>query len=392
MLNFFENYELRRDELLARIAHELQLDATRLQKMESAYNAIYNLLKNDDEFFSEIEIELYAQGSKRIGTTVKPINGDDFDLDIVLHIHDLASNHNPVDIYNALVKALEKDAYYKSILKKKARCVRLDYKGDFHIDILVGCMATTDDLMNIFIPEKSLLSWSHGNPKGFSGWFINISKSMKRSLLMQFSEQLLLKAQIDQEPLPDDEFYQKTPLQTAVQLMKRYRDIYFQNDKEYAVSSIVITTLMGQLYAQQDSIYQTIDDTINKIMEQQATALRLGTKFTITNPVNNKEIFTDSWTDQHYASFFKFITDFHKNWTELKNNFDKSSTSYIQLFGEGQYKQSLQNQIKAMAKFSSDYSTKANSLILSGVPHTDRKGLITENNGMKNEQHHNYGG
>ena len=104
MIDIFENYALQREELLARIAQELQLDKTRLDRMESAYNTVAELLKNDEDFFEGLIIEVYAQGSKRIGTTVRPINDEDFDLDVVLHIYDPYYNHTPEQIYNALVK------------------------------------------------------------------------------------------------------------------------------------------------------------------------------------------------------------------------------------------------------------------------------------------------
>jgi len=119
MIDIFNNYILQREELLARIAQELQLDKTRIERMESAYNAVAELLRNDKDFFDGLVIEVYAQGSKRIGATVRPINNSDFDLDVVLHIFDPYYRHSPQEIYNALVKALEKDGYYKTILEKK---------------------------------------------------------------------------------------------------------------------------------------------------------------------------------------------------------------------------------------------------------------------------------
>jgi len=51
MIDIFDNYILQREELLARIAQELQLDKTRLERMESAYNAVAELLKKDEDFF-----------------------------------------------------------------------------------------------------------------------------------------------------------------------------------------------------------------------------------------------------------------------------------------------------------------------------------------------------
>ena len=115
MIDIFKDYRLQREELLARIAQELQLDNTRIERMESAYKAVSDLLKEDDTFFNNLDIEIYAQGSKRIGTTVKPINEEDFDLDTVLHIYDHYSNHTPEQVYNELVRVIENDGCYAYI-------------------------------------------------------------------------------------------------------------------------------------------------------------------------------------------------------------------------------------------------------------------------------------
>ena len=262
MIDLFENYRLQREELLARIAQELQLDKTRLERMETAYNTVTELLKKDETFFKNLEIEIYAQGSKRIGTTVKPINGDDFDLDTVLHIYDIYLNHSPGKVYNELLRVIENNGHYKSILEKKNRCIRLNYKSDFHMDILPACMPDYFDKEKIKIPEKKLFGWSSGNPKGFAKWFLDIATSAQVSMLRS-RFQALLEAKVESEPLPE-ELYFKTPLQRAVQLVKRNRDVYFQ-DKEYPVSSIVLTTLIARFYSGEDSIYDTIDNVVFKI-------------------------------------------------------------------------------------------------------------------------------
>src|SRR5699024_2753865 len=134
------NYNLQREELLARIAQELQLNQDRINRMESAYRAVSEVLEADKEFFQDLKIEVYAQGSKRIGTTVRPINGDDFDLDIVLHIYDPYYKHTPAEIFNSLVRVLSNNETYKPMIQIKKRCVRINYKSDFHMDILPACM------------------------------------------------------------------------------------------------------------------------------------------------------------------------------------------------------------------------------------------------------------
>ena len=388
MIDIFNDYRYQREDLLARIAQELQLDDSRLQRMETAYNAVFDLLKKDETFFGNLDIELYPHGSIRIGTPIKPINEEDYDLDMVLHIYDLYSKFTPAEIYNALVRVIESDAYYKSICEKKNRCVRLNYKSDFHIDILPGCMRILFDKEKIAIPEKYLKQWASSNPKGFSTWFLNIANSVQRSLLKNLSE-TLAKGKIESEPLPDD-LYNKTPLQRAVQLIKRYRDMYFQN-KDYAVSSIVLTTLMAHFYNREDSIFDTIDNITLKIKNAYADAILSNTRFKVLNPVDQNEDFTDSWTTKEYEAFNSFIIDFYTKWQSLKNSFETSNKEYILLFGEGPYKKSLTEQIRAFSKSTNDVITKANGLIITNTAFTDTKGQINVNQGIKNERHHNFG-
>ncbi|WP_104384432.1 nucleotidyltransferase [Sphingobacterium sp. HMA12] len=389
MVDIFNNYILQREELLARIAQELQLDNTRIQRMESAYNAVSELLKNDKDFFDGLVIEVYAQGSKRIGATVRPINDADFDLDVVLHIYDPFYRHSPSEIYNALVKALEKDGYYRTILEKKKRCVRLNYKSDFHMDILPACMINVSEKEMIMIPEKALHDWSSGNPKGFANWFLNIANSAKEPLLGRYAD-VLLKAQIETERLPE-EAYLKTPLQRVVQLLKRYRDIYFEK-RDYPVSSIVITTLAAHFYSAENSIFEAMDNIVSKIKTGYLDSIRTNRRFKIFNPVNSQEDFTDFWTSAHYRSFYGFVEDFHKKWQNLKHSFETSGNDYIELFGEGIYKKSLNEQFKNFSHSTKDSLAKSSGLIAANIAFTAPNGNINSTNGYKNGNHHNFGG
>ena len=274
-------------------------------------------------------------------------------------------------------------------MEKKKRCVRLNYKSDFHMDILPACMPNSFERDVIKIPEKALKNWSSGNPKGFSTWFLGTANTVKESLLKRNFESLM-KAQVETERLPE-EVYFKTPLQRATQLLKRYRDIYFQ-EKDYRVSSIVITTLLGQLYQAENSIFETIDNIVKRIKDNYTTTINRGYRFKVLNPVNPEEDFTDSWTSEHYNAFYNFIADFHTKWQNLKFSFETSKEDYIQLFGEGIYKKALNEQMVAFSKSSNDIFAKASSLITTGTAFTNVQGSINSNEGIKNGSHHNFGG
>ena len=240
------------------------------------------------------------------------------------------------------------------------------------MDILPACMWNSYDKEKIAIPEKLRKNWSSGNPKGFANWFLTIANSVPKSMLKSYSE-FLLEAKIETEPLPD-ELYLKTPLQRAVQLIKRYRDIYYQ-DKNNPISSIVLTTLMAKFYNGEESIFETIDNLTSKIQKSYNESINAQQKFKVLNPVDAEEDFTDSWTAQDYKSFSEFINDFHSKWQKLKSSFETSNKDYITLFGEGVYKKSLQEQIRIFSKNSENPITKASGLILGNSAFTDTKYL-----------------
>ena len=249
-------------------------------------------------------------------------------------------------------------------------------------------MPNTFDKENIKIPEKKLHGWSDGNPKGFANWFINVGNSQPEHLLKSYSE-TFLKANVDNEPLPNDT-YLKTPLQRAVQLIKRYRDIYFQN-KDNKVSSIVISTLTVQHYRQEVSIYETVDNVLFRIKSSYQDSLRYGDRFKVLNPVNSDEDFTDFWTSEHYSNFYEFIDSLYKNWQKIKESFEHGKNEYKVLFGENIYKDSLQAQLKAHSSTSKSNLIKSTGILLAGSAHTDVKGNITIGEGIKNRPHRNYG-
>ncbi len=393
MEDIFKHYELQREELLARIAQNLQLDETRKERMESAYRSISTLLDQDQVFFKDLNIDVYPQGSVLTGTTVRPYKGSEFDLDIVVQINELYSRFTPAEIYNALLKKLEGNNHYSDKLEKKNRCVRINYANDFHMDILPGCIVLYNDKNVIRIPDRLLRDWAISNPKGFGEWFLARAAAIRHeSLLQGYYSRMKTELRAQIEDLPKDDLYNKSPLQRAVQLVKRYRDIYFSGDNaEYCTSSIVLTTLMGLNYQGEPSIYETINNVLDRIKLDYNLALKNRTRFTVSNPVNTQEHFTDSWTNEHYDHFYRFIESLHKKWNALKDSFEKSCEHYIELFDEGIYKKSLQEQIKVLSKFSQSPVTRANGLVIAGAAFTDKTGSINKDQGYKNTAHHNYG-
>ncbi|HEY3388751.1 MAG TPA: nucleotidyltransferase, partial [Prolixibacteraceae bacterium] len=171
------------DDLLDRMAEGVQLDDTRYDRMKSSYESVKNWIENDMVFFNPYNYDVYPHGSVRILTTVKPIGKDEFDLDIAVH---LKSNtpHSPQRVYSELKRCM--DAYSKKWgikIEAKNRCIRLDYAGDYHMDILPGIQENVFDQNKIKVPDRELGDWVSSNPRGYGDWFMSKANLVKESLL-----------------------------------------------------------------------------------------------------------------------------------------------------------------------------------------------------------------
>jgi hypothetical protein len=325
----FQNKYVQLDDLLDRMAESLQLDKTRYELMIQHYEAIKKWIEADEQFFKPFKYELYPHGSVRIRTTVKPIGKDEFDLDIALHLKLQWDIHTPEKIYFELRRRLSEHAIYKEKMELKNRCIRLNYSGDFHMDILPGVQENDWDEDKIRVPDRLLGYWVSSNPRGYSKWFLNKANTVKISLLEK-----ALRA----ENLPSNDFENKKPLQRAVQLIKRYRDIYFHDDDTFKTSSIILTTIAGLYYNGEESIYLTVENIVNRIRQH---TIHNSWRLKVLNPVNSEEDFTDKWEREprYYQAFKTFYEHLYEQWHELKKENGIISEGRIlkDLFGDELY-------------------------------------------------------
>jgi len=320
-----ENRATQLDSLLDKMAEEVQLDKTRYERMVQSYEAIKKWIEADELFFKPFQYEVYPHGSVRIFTTVKPIGKDEFDLDIVIHFRSGMFIHSPQKIYSELKRRLNEHERYSKILETKNRVLRLNYAGDFHMDIMPGVQEYDFDENKIKVPDRSLGGWVSSDPRGYAEWFIKKANLATTSLLEK-----ALRA----EHIQTDDFKKKKPLQRAVQLIKRYRDIYFEKDNTYKTRSIILTTIAGEFYEGEESIFETIDQIINRIRSQTHYPQRIK----VLNPVNPAEDFTDKWDAEpkYYEAFKKFVIHLGNEWQKLKedNGVIEEGKIFKGLFGD----------------------------------------------------------
>lgn len=104
------------------------------------------------------------------------------------------------------------------------------------------------------------------------------------------------------EALP--EYKVKTPLQRAIQILKRHRDIMFANDQHDRPISIIISTLAARAYENEADLLDALQTIVSKmpnLIERDAQGNAI-----VRNPVNPLENFADKWR-KHPQRETKFL-------------------------------------------------------------------------------------
>jgi hypothetical protein len=184
--------------------------------------------------------------------------------------------------------------------------------------------APSPNLTDILVPDRKLEGWKHSNPKGYVTWF---GERCRRRIIALDAKT---------EPLPRLLTYdEKAPLQRAVQLIKRWRDVAFGSSIESSPRSIVLTTLAGALYAGERTTAAAFGGIVNRLAAEVAVA---GRPLEVRNPANGAELLSEQWTSSpdHYWRFAAAVTALKQTWNTLlpMRGYPDITTSLAGLFGE----------------------------------------------------------
>ncbi len=332
------------DRHLARVCVLSELTPTQFRNVEEKYRAVGDWIAADGSSLAVFAPEVYPQGSMLLGTTVRPYGQNEYDLDLVCQLH-WCAHQPPLTIYDWVHGRMAANETYREILEKLKRCLRLNYAGSFHLDILPACPNGGIGNGSIIVPDRKLECWMHSNPKGFAAWFFDQCR-----LRDELAERMF-KGSV--EPLPSavpSEY--KFPLQRVVQLMKRHRDVYFHGGRDIA-RSVILTTLAGHFYLGQRSLSLALDgvlDGIHQALEAHHTVPR------IENPVHPAENFADTWDQEKYERFKSYIRNFrhgvrsllYPTAIEARQGLEKSTEHLGELFGADRVKEAINLEAKEM--------------------------------------------
>lgn len=336
------------------ITASLDVPDSAYEQAEKRYIDLGKWFEDPKSHCSGLAPHIYPQGSFRLGTVVRPLSeNESYDLDLGCRLERgvTKASHSQKDL-KALVggdlEAYRQARRIESKLEEMHRCWRLLYKDElsFHMDAVPSIPEETvarfalkaamvkygsSDVLAQHVaehagaitdnraPNYDVISpvWRISNSEGYALWFE--SRMKLAEALMQERAIFAKAAKVDE--LPARKW--KSPLQHAVQIIKRHRDVMFADDPEGKPISIILTTLAANAYRGESDVASALDRILKGMGEYVRPAIPR-----VPNPVNPAEDFADKWSDPKYRhlnleeNFWAWLKQAQEDFREIAGSRD----------------------------------------------------------------------
>ena len=300
------------NDLYERIVKDIDISDALFDAAEREYTELGEWIDRETPTY---KVSIYPQGSFALGTVNKPITGaDDYDLDLVCEFEQQYGLSACVLKWSIVKPLLEQYRKTKGEIEEKRRCWHVEYVDapQFHMDVIPAVYRGSYIDITDHDEENDRYEYIGSNPKGYVKWFQGRMAVRRRALREQYClmHSDVIKSQADIEALK--EYHYKTPLQKAIQLLKRHRDVMFAGDTNNVKPiSIIITTIAAELYDNEDNIVDTLANILTKA-EGYIWAHKVGDNFHVDNPSytgGDAENFADKWKEhpERADAFFQWL-------------------------------------------------------------------------------------
>jgi hypothetical protein len=301
--------------LIDKIIAEIELSPTQYATAKRSYEAVAEVLNKEESSIKIFHPSIFPQGSIRIGTTIKPVEREEFDLDMVCWLGISGKHATAEQVYELVWKALGENATYRAMRERMCRCIRLNYSDSFrfHLDVTPAIPDWNQQSELLYVPDRTRKMWCSSHPIGFADSFFKLIARKLPVYERELTESVgKFSYGAAVEPLPSHGAFDKTPLQRIVQMLKHDRDKYFQDQSDLRPSSILLTTLSAKSYdaavaypcGSLLSLVRTVIVRIPNYIDRAKISGR--TRYVVLNPVNLNENFAERWTEQHYNAFMSW--------------------------------------------------------------------------------------
>lgn len=314
------------DFLLGDIVEKIQLSPTKYALAGQHYKAIAEYLRGAGSPLADLYREIYPQGSFRIGSTISSLaEADEHDIDLMLEL--AAAPGTPQQTIDILFQALDRGpgGKYHGQCERRNRCVTVHYE-DMHLDVTPSVLAPGWPIRTSWIFDARLPYPILANPEGFARWFES-----------QIEPAILAKRAVAPLPKQKDPDEKPTALQ-ALQLIKRWRNIKYENRNGRKPPSVLLAKLVADLAGPERSIAAQFRRIVAGISLVMQTETAMGRLLHVPNPACTVDILTDRWPGQLAAQrlFMQDLVELQRDLDALAAAQTKEARREIlaRLFGE----------------------------------------------------------
>jgi hypothetical protein len=354
-MNVIQN-SLQVSEILRDLSETLDVPPSKYEEAKVHYQAVGDWLGEKDSELAAFNPQIYPQGSFALGTAVRPLGKDEYDVDAVCLL-DLTSDQVTQKQLKDMVgrRLKHPSSRYSNKIEPpdgKCRCWTIQYadESQFHLDVLPCVQDDIRWLISMGIPhaiaehairltDKNTPEYStgwplnghgptHSNPKGYGTWF----RDRMKVRLTEAKAALAMEKRASVEEIKD--YQVRTPLQRAVQILKRHRDVRYNGDCDKPIS-IIITTLAAKAYDNEADLYEALMNIVpgmrNHIEQRNGV-------WWVANPVNPLENFADKWqaTPRKAELFFDWLNLLEAEYQRMATDagLQKIGTYLAESYGE----------------------------------------------------------
>lgn len=325
LLNHFNNF----------LKDTVNLNKTRIETLESSVQSIKDAIKASD--WEPRVWRFVEQGSWAHQTIIKPVEGQEFDADLLVII-DPVEGWDAKKYIESLYEVLVANGTYKDKVRRWSHCVTITYAGQRKIDI-APCVRGRKETDLLEVCNRSSNTFERTEPEQYTGW---------------------IKKQ--------NEYSKNNAFRKTTRIIKYMRDI----TGKFNCPSVVLTTLIADRIYWYDKDLATFSDvpTALKTLFGRLDDYLQGypSKPKICNPTYQAEDFSDLLTDIQYTNLRDAVHDLRAKIDDAYSEEDKteSITKWQKVLG-GKFAQGA----RVLAKADLSEDTSAFDALVSNDAHHD---------------------
>jgi hypothetical protein len=340
--------------ILQLILTEIEIPRSYYEKAAGRHRSLGEWLCRPESTVAAFAPVVVPQGSFRFGTVVRPVlQTQRYDLDNVTTLQlekTRMSQKELKNLYGDEIKAYAIAHNMTDPIEEHNRCWRLFYADafSFHLDSL-PCVPEEQRVVQAIVaagvpmhlarlaiaitdkrhPHYERISGAlfSSNPRGFADWFEECARSWALPHLQELVKGNFYAAVQD---VPAYEF--KTPLQQAIQILKRHRDMMFRSSPKLAPISMIITNLAAHAYEGEPDLFAALTNIVEKIPGFVRTD-----RPRVPNPANPAEDYADKWSldPSLERSFWRWHTQVRADLKKLADSVTGEALGdlIVQIFG-----------------------------------------------------------